>query len=166
MGQKINVNPNLLQLFWKQVEVLDETKTTSEIGIQNGDEIAVIFKSGKAMIDIVRNALMEQNTRANLTSNSPPPGSSNKTNDIQSPLNVLIGQNNEYYNMLFSLLENFSEAITLRVWKLICSLPVHEKIRAMLSESNLQQNENVQFELLFDQKSLFKTLYSLQVILK
>jgi hypothetical protein len=160
IGERLKINSSLLRFFWKQVELIDGELKIFELGIQSGDQIVVSLKSSKPMVDILRDAIM---SKANIEQSKDLSDCKMISSVADFSIRDLLSCHEENFNCLFSLLSIRSDSMIKRVWKLICSLPINERVNCKLSLQGLKSVDFISWDVDFDKGDLLKTLYSLQV---
>lgn len=80
----------------------------------------------------------------------------------EAKLNLILSNKSEYFELLFDLLNLGVTEINAQAWNLLTQIPVNKELYSNIKKLNIRESSD--WNKIMDSESMFKLLYSLQII--
>jgi hypothetical protein len=167
-------------------DLLDNLNNLKSFGIQADDEViklalrktknnmndALDMLIGDDIVNLIKevedkntqNAFVpimdKQEVKENKDSNEE--GKENKEEEEDEKLNLILSNKEEYFDLLFDLLNLGVTEINVQAWNLLTQIPVNKKLYKSIKDLEIKEEKD--WDALMDSENMYKLLYSLQII--
>jgi hypothetical protein len=157
VAEQMNESPDILRLITSGKELLNDNDTLNDLKFVDNQIVHTTRHQKKNA-----NGVVETLPRPQLASLSSPTSESG-TDDPTLPSRIL--SQDKYFEQLFQLL-NLQGTLGAQVWDLLMKLPTNQRSldQLRLLQSSTEEPHKTNWSELLDARSLFKLLYSLQIV--